>query len=251
MTYAIASTVEQALAYKADLGPEACWLAGGTALQLTWSDDVAPNAIIDISRMDCGPAVALSGQTLRLAATATLEAVRRASLVAGRFPLLSDAVGQIAAIGVRHAATIGGNLNWMSGDLIPLFLALDAHFIGADGRAIPLVARLTQPPADFLATAVEMTLPDGPVIFEKIGRRAAFSPSLVTVAAAATERGIRCAIGGGPVPPQAITLGGVSEVKALADLFTAPDDVFATGAHRKEIAARVLAGHLAAWNKAA
>jgi CO/xanthine dehydrogenase FAD-binding subunit len=251
--YLIAATAEDALAHKSRLGAAARWVAGATALQLEWTEAGAQSSfhppadavLIDISRIDCGPDVTVRDTTLRLAATASLETVRRAAPVAGRLPVLADAIGSIAALGVRHTATVGGNLAWGAGDLVPLLLALDARLITAGGGTVSLASRIAAPHDGSLILAVEVPLPAGPVIFEKVGRRAAFSPSLVTVAAVARPDSVLCAIGGGPVPPQVATIPRGADVLALASRFTAPDDAFATGVHRVNVAARVLAGHLA------
>lgn len=248
--YHVATTIDDALAQKVALGPAARWLAGGTALQLGWPDgtksgssaSLPDHPVIDISRIECGPAVTRQGTTLRIAATATLEAVRRAPLVIGHLPVLAEAITAIAALGVRHSATIGGNLMWGAGDLIPLCVACDARLILANGQELPLTSR----PTDALVVAIALPLPAGRVVFEKIGRRAAFSPSLVTVAALVTPNGVRCAIGGGPVPSQLVVLDGPVDARALESRFSAPDDDFASGAHRVRVATQVLAGHLAA-----
>lgn len=258
-TYAVASSIEDALDFKSRLGAAARWVAGGTALQLEWAAAGAQSlfhapdgaVLIDISRIDCGPPAAIRGSSLRLAATASLEGIRRAAAVAGRLPVLADAIGNVAALGVRHMATIGGNLAWGAGDLLPLLLALDARLVMADGRAVPVDSRVEELRDGGLIVAVDVPLPTGPVVFEKVGRRAAFSPSLVTVAAVAGADGVRCAIGGGPVPPQVAHIAHPADIGALASRFTAPGDPFATGAHRIHVALRVLAGHLAMQGHAA
>jgi CO/xanthine dehydrogenase FAD-binding subunit len=259
ITYAVASSIEDALDLKSRLGAAARWVAGGTALQLEWtatgtqSPSHSPDGavLIDISRIDRGPPAAIRDSSLRLAATASLESIRRAAAVAGRLPVLADAIGSVAALGVRHMATMGGNLAWGAGDLLPLLLALDARLVTADGRVVPAASRVEKPRDGSLIVAVDVPLPMGPVVFEKVGRRAAFSPSLVTVAAVAGADGLRCAIGGGPVPPQVAHIAHPADVGALASRFTAPDDPFATGAHRIDVALRVLAGHLAVQGCAA
>ncbi len=247
LPYRVARTVSEALKFKADLGPEARWLAGGTAMQLAWLNGEPEHPIIDIGRLDCEPAVAPSEKTLRLSATATLETIRRHPLIAARLPILATAIGVVGALGVRHLGTIGGNLVWGAGDLVPLFLALEANLIGADGAAMPLAARLADGCVD-LVVGIELPWPSGRVAFEKLGRRAAFCPSLVTVAAAESATGVRCAIGGGAVPPQVLTISAVADAAALDQQFAAPDDAFATGAYRRLAAARLLEGHLSRWD---
>ncbi|PZQ50816.1 MAG: hypothetical protein DI556_06785 [Rhodovulum sulfidophilum] len=204
------------------------FLAGGTALQLGWEDRRAPGPLIDLVGLDLGPAVTRSGEGLRLSAAATLETLRRDACLGAALPALATLLDRVAGLGVRALATLGGNIGWRAGDLVPPLLALGASVEGADGARVSLEDWLAGPPA--LITAVHA--PIGPLACEKVGRREAFSPALVTVAVS----GARVAIGGGPVPPRRVT-----DLAAL-DL---PSDAAASGDHRRAVVLN-LVRHLSA-----
>lgn len=203
------------------------FLAGGTALQLGWTRGHAAGALIDLAGIDFGPKVAASADGLRLSAAATLERLRGDAVLAAALPALPALVGRMAGLGVRTMATLGGNLAWRAGDLVPPLLALGAEVETPDGR-LPLAAWLAGAPTLILAVHVR----PAPLAVEKVGRREAFSPTVVTVA----RSGGRIAVGGGAVPPQ------VGDHVAAFDL---PGDAVATSAHRQAVVAN-LAGFLAA-----
>src|ERR1700733_9620881 len=49
--YPLATTVSDALLAKREMGPEAVYLGGGTALQLGWSDGQVPPPLIDVAAL--------------------------------------------------------------------------------------------------------------------------------------------------------------------------------------------------------
>lgn len=161
----------------------------------------------------------------------------------------------VAGLGVRAQATLGGNLAWGQGDLAAPLLALDATVETTDGPAAPGAI-----PARTLVTAV--TIPPAPdwFIVEKIGHRAAFSPTLVTIAAAARRHrgrleGVRLTAGGGVtcaqrLPRAEALLEGADPAHldlagAIAAELVTADDPLITGPARAAIAGRVLAWHIA------
>ncbi|MGH2340362.1 FAD binding domain-containing protein [Segnochrobactraceae bacterium EtOH-i3] len=241
-------TPEDALLMRRSLGERARYIAGGTALQLAWPEGRADHPLVDLSGLDAGPLMRIEDDgAVTLSAFATLETLRRHAGLATRLPVLPEAIGAIAAWGVRELATLGGNIAWRAGDLVPLLLALDASVTGLDGD-VALCDWLAEPGEDLLLSVTVPALSEGTrVIFEKVGRRAAFSPSLVTVAAVTGPAGTRIAVGGGPVPPSlaALPAGAMLSQEALAALFALPADDFLSGPARSRLAARVLAGHLA------
>lgn len=253
MTYVTARSIEDALAAKRELGPAACFIAGGTALQLAWPEGRLDRPSIDIATADMGPIAAVETGRLRIAANARLEDVRRDPLIARHAPILTDTIAQIGALGVRHLATIGGNVAWRSGDLVPLLFVLNAtlRFARGDVRSL---ADFIEKPGDDLIVAVDIPLPLPPhCTAEKIGLRAAFSPSLITVAAACGPGGDprRLAVGGGPVTPSLLPAPSPSGsfeqlAAAITKTITAPDDVAASGSYRSQAAGRVLADFLLA-----
>jgi CO/xanthine dehydrogenase FAD-binding subunit len=250
MTYVTARGVEAALASMREFGSGACFIAGGTALQLAWPDGRLDRPVVDISCVDMGPVASAQAGLLRVAANARLEDVRRDPAVRVHAPILADMIAQIGALGVRHLATVGGNIAWRCGDLVPLLLVLDATLRFAGDSTRPLAAGFDWPLGD-LIVSVEIPLPIPPLcLAEKIGLRAAFSPSVITVAAA-HGASPRIAVGGGPVPPALLptpSLSGSFEDLAgtIAKTIVAPDDIAATGAYRAQAASRVLADFLLA-----
>jgi carbon-monoxide dehydrogenase medium subunit len=199
------------------------YLAGGTALQLGWATRRAPGVLIDLGGIDFGAPVTRAGDALRLSADATLETLRRDPLLGAALPALAGLIDRMAGLGTRTLATLGGNVAWRAGDLVPPLLALDAEVEGAGGARTPLAAWLAGPPSLIVA----LHAPIRPLACEKVGRREAFSPAVVTVAVSGT----RAAIGGGPVPPQCVT---------DPDTLDLPSDVAASGAHRRAVARNLI-----------
>ena len=251
--YIVARDPAEAVAARRALGSAARYVGGGTALQLAWPAGRADHALIDITALDLGPAASVvPGDHLRLAATATLEAVRTDAKVRTEAPILASALAGIGGLGMRHLATVGGNLAWGAGDLVPLFLVLDARVVSAvSGDAITVADWLARGDGD-LIIAIEIPLPmPRLVMWEKIGRREAFSPSLITVAAARGPDSVRMAVGGGPVPPARLAQapserdGFEALASTLAAAIRAPDDAIASAEYRARAAGRVLASFAA------
>jgi CO/xanthine dehydrogenase FAD-binding subunit len=246
--YIVARDPAEAIAARRAFGSAARYIAGGTALQLAWPDGRADHALIDVTALDMGPAVSIvSGERLRLAATVTLETLRRDARVKDAVPVLATALASIGALGVRHLATVGGNLAWGAGDLVPLLLVLDARVITGAADSLPVADWLGRRDDD-LILAIDIPLPvPRLVMWEKIGRREAFCPSLITVAGALAADGLRLAVGGGAVPPARLSpvLRDEGDFERLASTLatdiSAPDDSAASGRYRARAAGRVLA----------
>ena len=189
----------EALSASRHLGPRAAFIAGGTALPLAWG--VAEEARPEVSHLidllagalsaDIAPAVLPDGTpVLRLGAGVTLETLRRDARVRSVAPRLAEAIEALAAPGVRHLATLGGNIGWRWGDALPALLAAGAWVRTADGAQAPLERILDEARAAGrdvpLVTDVAWPLPNAPrtgwSIAEKLGWRAAFSPSRLTLA---------------------------------------------------------------------
>jgi CO/xanthine dehydrogenase FAD-binding subunit len=184
----------QALAWHGALDGRADWIAGGTALQLQWPGGMPRQPLIDIRGLPGAQRIALSAEGgLRIGAAVTLEQCRRDALVTTHAPMLATACAAIGALSVRHLATLGGNIGWRLGDTLPALLAADAHVELAAGRIVPLDALCTlarQTPLPLLLAVhipVHIPLAAGGArvplrFYEKVGQRAAFSPSRATVA---------------------------------------------------------------------
>jgi len=174
-------------------GQPATWVAGGTALQLAWGSASPTGTLIDVRQLPEAQGVALlPGGGLRIGAAMPLEALRRDALVQRQASLLAQACAAVGAMGVRHLATLGGNIGWRFGDALVALLALQADAELADGRCLPLAALLASTPAGsglplLLAVQVPPRADPALAVFEKLGQRAAFSPSLATLALLADQ----------------------------------------------------------------
>jgi CO/xanthine dehydrogenase FAD-binding subunit len=165
------------------LGPMGAFVGGGTALQLAWGLSSPEMTLLDVTRLPGAQGIAMAGGTLRMGAAVRLETLRRDATVAGHAPLLMAACDAIASLSVRHVATLGGNVAWGFGDTLPVLLALDARVERGDGQGEALVAWLERADASLLlALAIEVAQTPRIAFFEKVGQRAAFSPSRIAIA---------------------------------------------------------------------
>jgi xanthine dehydrogenase C subunit len=246
--------------------------AGATALQLEWAMGKAPpDILVDISALPGMGAVSVADDRLRIGACVTLNSLIADDRISGRLPMLHTALGNVAAPAVRNLATIGGNVAGRTGCLLPALLCLDAEVesVASTGRSRQSLADWLAAPAGELIAAILLPLHAPEVwTFRKIGRRAAFSASVINVAAALAlsdgrVREARLAVGGGIVPParlpstegmlagQAFDAIDWSEVHAaLMAEIDAPDNVFRSATYRRRVAANALVAGLggAFWN---
>ncbi len=237
MVFALARTIEEALAFKEALGPEAIYGGGLTALQLGWGDEVPGVPVVDVSEADFGPlSQPIAPGYLRLAANARLEALRLDPLVAERLPALRDLLGTLGATGVRNLATLGGNLAWGLGDTEVLLAALGADLIYADGLKKPVDAALHD---DGLLIAVDVhTARHAPHFVEKLGHREAFSPARVVVAGCLRPGGWKVAARIGPTTLLVEALQYADEVETVFSHIEGPDPALL------RIARNLLRGHM-------
>lgn len=196
--------------------PGSVAVAGGTALQVDWSNGVLrPARMVSLSALGLNR-IDADGTALRIGATTTLSVVGASAEVARALPLLARAVGDVAAPGVRRLGTIGGQIGWGAGCLLPALLALgaDVECAAPDGsRArVPLGDWLAAPHGLVLAVVIPPQSPGARWCWRKVGLRAAFTPSVIAVGGVAGSDGARMAAGGGAVRPQRLP-----EAEALFD----------------------------------
>ncbi|WP_123041453.1 FAD binding domain-containing protein [Cohnella candidum] len=271
----------EAWSLKRNFGSDAEYVAGGTLLRTWWEGDIAerPAHLIDIRSLPglSGIRSTENGGTV-IGAGTSLTSVRRSGWLASRYPALTEAAFRIGALSIRNAGTIGGNAASGIGDLLPALLVYEAGLLWYDGQEelIPAEKWLEHPetyrtPEKLL---VHVRLPSHPKsgagafsAFRKVGRREAFTPSVVTAALSAeiSEEGrlgcVRIAAGGGSTVPQrlyaaeALMEGRRVEPELLAEVhgavektFRPKGDAFAGEAYRKRTAANLIA---AEWWKLA
>lgn len=135
-------SVQKVLSFLKEYGQEAKILAGGTDLLVQMEREIIapyPKYLIDIRGI---PQLAFikeeSKGRMRIGAATTLGTLERTPSIKDKFPLLYDAILELASMQVRNLATIGGNLcnAAPSADLAPPLLALGAKVKtqGLDGQ---------------------------------------------------------------------------------------------------------------------
>jgi CO/xanthine dehydrogenase FAD-binding subunit len=221
-TYFQPTSLGEALGLLREHGPELLVMAGGTVAMPLVNEGISlPSMVMGLRRAGLDGLAAGADGSLRIGATTTLTALADQAAV----PLLASAARRTAAWAVRNMATVGGNLFTPppGGDLATALLALDARVVVAGPGGERLVDledfwtgfMTTVVALDELVVAVVVP-PAAPApgeertAFEKLGRKAANTPAVVTVAARARvdadgiARGVRLALGAvGPHPLRA------------------------------------------------
>ena len=104
-------TLAEALALRAERGPEATVLAGGTFLGILINEGlVEPSALISLGRVGQLAGTEVVDGELRLGAMTTHRAVERSPAVRDGWPVLAQAFSLVASPRVRNQATVGGVL---------------------------------------------------------------------------------------------------------------------------------------------
>ncbi len=137
-------TVEEAVSLLASHGKDAKILAGGTDLVILMRNRaLMSKCIIDINRIPGLDYVTYNKDGLRIGALATLRAVELSKTVKEEYPLLYEAICQMATTQVRNMGTVVGNLCRASpsADTAPPLLTLQARveIVGpSESRVVPL-----------------------------------------------------------------------------------------------------------------
>ncbi|MDJ1006318.1 MAG: molybdopterin-dependent oxidoreductase [Paracoccaceae bacterium] len=226
-------------------------VGGGTVLQLGWASGATPpEALVDLSRLGLGDIAASADGGLTIGAAATLADIENDPQLSDTAPLLARAVRDIGAPGIRRLATLGGQIGWGAGCLLPALLALDARVFAAgstDPVDMPLADWLAAPDGLVLSVTVPPQAPDATWTWRKIGLRAAFTPSVIAVAGLRSEASAALGAGGGPVPPRRLPVSEAAVAEgpealrlALEAEIEAPDCIHRTGRYRARVAAAAL-----------
>ena len=129
--YIAATSLERALALKAEHGDDAKFLAGGQSLIPAMNFRLArPAILIDINGIDDLAGVRPSGGPTRLGPLTRYRALQRDPRLAEAFPLIGEALPHIAHPQIRNRGTIGGNLSHAdpASELPAIMVALRARF---------------------------------------------------------------------------------------------------------------------------
>jgi len=141
--------------------------------------------------------------TIKIGALTRLAEVESSQVIRKRVPVLGQAIAQMGSLQIRNLATIGGNLcnaSPAADSAIPL-LALDSIVKVANSereRLIPLKDFFTGPGKTVLSDdemLVEIQIPlsnaSGSWVFYKLGRRNAFTLSVVSIGVYVEKEGNR------------------------------------------------------------
>jgi aerobic carbon-monoxide dehydrogenase medium subunit len=269
--YAPANRAE-ALELLAEHGYEAKVLAGGQSLVPSMNFRLAqPSILVDLNGIpDLFGISAGEDGGLRIGAMTRQRAVERSTLVAGRAPLISEAMPHVAHPQIRNRGTFGGSLAHAdpAAELPALVVALDAQLRAqskAGERLIPAaefflgIFTTALEPEEIL---VEILVPPLPprtgTAFEEMARRhgdyaLAGAAAVVTLGDDGTVSGgklVFFSIGDGPlevpaaldalrgVAPDAETVRAASE--AIDPYIDPPSDIHASAAFRRHLS-KVLA----------
>jgi aerobic carbon-monoxide dehydrogenase medium subunit len=142
-------TTEEAINLLQQHGDDARIVAGGAMLLILMQQGlVSPGVLVSVTDLDELGGCAEASDGLRIGAAATLREIEQSPLVEQRYPILREALQQVANVRVRNVATLGGHLAHSDPhlDLPPVLVALGAsvQLRGADGaRELPLADLFT------------------------------------------------------------------------------------------------------------
>jgi len=129
--YIAATSLEHALALKAEYGDDAKFLAGGQSLMPAMNFRLArPAILVDINEIEELAGIRPSGGATRVGPLTRYRALQRDATFAQLFPLIAEALPYIAHPQIRNRGTIGGNLSHAdpASELPAIALALRARF---------------------------------------------------------------------------------------------------------------------------
>ena len=158
LDYLEPASVAEASRIAADLGDNARFIAGGTALMLALRQRMLrPSHLVSLSRLAPLRGFEVDAQgALRLGALSLHSEVAVNPLVRQHSPMLADMAARVANPQVRNQGTLGGNLCYADPSTDPpgCLLALDARVVLASHRGVrelPMGEFLV----DYFTTAIE------------------------------------------------------------------------------------------------
>ena len=131
--YVCASSLDHALALKAEYGDDAKFLAGGQSLIPTMNFRLArPAVLIDINRITNLAGIQQDdGGLTRIGATTRYRSLENAPAIKAMFPLMREALTHVAHPQIRNRGTLGGNLSHAdpASEMPAVCVALGARFL--------------------------------------------------------------------------------------------------------------------------
>jgi CO/xanthine dehydrogenase FAD-binding subunit len=182
--YVLATSLDHALALKAEHGDEARFLAGGQSLIPAMNFRLArPQIVIDINRVPELAGVDRSGSDIRLGAMTRYCALERDGDFLNACPLFADALPHIAHVAVRNRGTVGGNLSHAdpASELPAIAMAMGARMrirsssgereLAASDFFVGLLTTDIQPDEMLVEIALPKTAPRSGSCFVELARR--------------------------------------------------------------------------------
>ncbi len=200
--YFAPTEVEDAVKLLSDYGDQATILAGGTDLVPKINDyELKPSVLLYIGNLGIKGVKEENGK-LVVGAMTTTSCIASDPLINEKAGALAEAARLTGSDAVRNSGTIGGNLANASpaADLVPPLLAMDAELVltGVKGeRTVAITDFFTGPGKTVLAASefikdIRIPVPQGRVVFLKLGRRKAMTLSVVNVAVRLHTDGSGC-----------------------------------------------------------
>jgi xanthine dehydrogenase C subunit len=272
-------SIEEAWRLRQMLGLESKFISGGTLLRTQWESGICqmPHHLISVATISEMSGIQIKTDEVVIGAAVTFSECSKHPYIQAEFAHLEQAIRSIAAPSIRNMATLGGNICSAVGDSIPAMVVSGAvlNWYSGSSRQTELlqdwVHAISQPGYQEERLLISVALPQisskhvGRTISfnQKVGRREAFTPSLVTVAFqgwihADGELADFCiAAGGGSsyclrlTQSEALLNGSrltpnlLQELhQAVQEQMIAYSDPFASAAYRKKTAANLISSGL-------
>lgn len=262
-------SLEEAQALATKHAGDSLFLSGTTWLRTQWESGYLKHERLWI-RLDriaeLNRGIRSSQGHLYVSAMTTFAELQAQSSPARQFPLLMQAIRQIAAPSIREQATLGGNVATGIGDSLPALIVLDTEVIYHDHGELQQLLLTDWLKASRPGILVDIVIPfretSGRLnVYEKAGRRAAFIPSAVTIALYGqfhknSERfsDISVSAGGGTMKPvrlhqveQLLTEESLTDFSMYQKLqevihnnYRPPDDPFMTMGYKQRVASNTI-----------
>ena len=210
------TSLQEALALRAQLGDEATVVAGGTFIGILMNQKIMqPQALLslrNVSELAFIEASQDEGSSLRIGAMTTHRAVERSPLIRQQWPVLASTFSLVASPRVRNQATVGGVLadaDYAS-DPPALLQALNARVVARSEkseREIPVEELIigyyeTSLYPDELLVEVRVPRNRERVVYRKFRSRSSEDRPCVAVAAAQVDGKLRVVVGAVAEKPQ-------------------------------------------------
>ena len=192
VSYFAPTELDEALKLLAEFGEKVTVLAGGTDLIPKLNHyELKPEVIVYIGGLGLS-FINDEGEKLVIGSATTTTMLAKSDVVEKKTGALAEAARLSGSSAIRNSATIGGNIVNASpaADLLTPLLAMDAQVklvkVGSE-RMVSLEDFVTGPgqtvrQPDELLTEIHVPVPNGPVVFLKLGRRKAQTLSVANVA---------------------------------------------------------------------